>query len=449
MTAVLCGFASVLISDLLADATPAELILVTLVAGGALLLWGSFRLVKRDWFHPSAFPLIYLAFVLTLPLVYVVLFDQQIERVTASDVSPTLVVVFALTLLGVAGGIVPGLRLARDRTATRPRAIDYDRMRALGRVALVLAVALRAYDVYRSSGQVYGYGSVNFGLDSTITTTGDFLFFGGIILVIVGNAMRRSQIATPTDAVLAAAFVVPTLVSGSRGELIAPALFALWARHTYVRPIAVSRAAAFSIATVLIFQGVAGVRAGDEFFAGADQAIERSVTSIGTPVGITSTLLERVPSSEPYRHGGTYLAAVERQLPGALSVALLGPPVDTASFRYREIIGFASPNAGFGFSLPSEGYLNFGVPGVLFAALGVGWLLGFAYRRVASPPTRALNLLYPILIATLPLSFRGDALLQIKTVLYPMMLLFVAYKVCGQSGDKTYRRALSSAPQPL
>jgi hypothetical protein len=143
-----------------------------------------------------------------------------------------------------------------------------------------------------------------------------------------------------------------------------------------------------------------------------------------------------VPDSEPLRLGSTYVAALQRQLPGPIALEILGPPTDTASFELRQMLGFYDPDAGFGFSLPAEGFLNFGLVGVVGACVVTGLLLGGSYaRRPAGLPDRALHVLYPLIVASLPLSLRADAVQQIKTVLYPMVFAAVVFALARQ-GDE-------------
>jgi hypothetical protein len=118
-------------------------------------------------------------------------------------------------------------------------------------------------------------------------------------------------------------------------------------------------------------------------------------------------------------HGSTYMAALFRQLPGPVQVALFGPPRTTGSYVYRDLIDFHDPNGRSAFSLPSESYLNYGLAGSFIVALIVGSLFGWAYRRAAAVPSKALHVLSPILVATLPLSLRGMLSCRSSSVLYP------------------------------
>ena len=147
--------------------------------------------------------------------------------------------------------------------------------------------------------------------------------------------------------------------------------------------------------------------------------------AIGTPSFDVSEIVRRVPAAHDYELGSTYLAGLERRLPSPIANRLFGTPDDTGAYVFRKILGFADPNVGFGFSLPSEGYLNFGFIGSFASALLLGVVLGFAFMRQVAPPRRALHLLYPMLVSTLPLAVRSDALGQIKWILYPSLIVAV------------------------
>ena len=233
------------------------------------------------------------------------------------------------------------------------------------------------------------------------------------------------MLGTREDYALFAIFVVATFLAGRRGELVAPAIFALWVYHTRIRPIRVATAVLMVLAVALVFQGVSGARVGFSFYGGAGVALNRTASSLGTPIFITSKLIERVPSRVPFARGETYLAALERQLPSPVSIALFGPPTNTGAFKFREILNYGDPNSGFGFSLPSEAYLNFGLGGALLIGGLVGLLFGYAYRRQGPDPTSAVHYLYPVLLATLPLGLRSDALTEIKMVAYPMIAIAI------------------------
>ena len=206
----------------------------------------------------------------------------------------------------------------------------------------------------------------------------------------------------------------------------------LWAHHTYVK-----RLRAWTLALLIVFVlGVfttVGYEREPTGTVGRPSVLQSSLVDIASPTFITANVVSDVPAEHPYYLGTTYLAAWERQLPGFIANRILGSPATattpTGSFAYRDLIGFTNPNQGYGFAFPAESYINFGMPGVFLTGAGLGWLLAWSYRRCRADPSRAIHLLYPVLISTLPDGFRTDALGELKMVLYPMIILaLVLYK---------------------
>lgn len=423
-----CGAAVVVTAEsLISDDVFTRLAFGSAAGVLVVLALASVRLGRRDWFHPFGFPLLYVGFALYAPLLYIGGTGQELLGIGPDDLSPTLVAIAILTIAGVVVGLFASLRLTPDLASEHLYQPDPQRLKAFGTAALVVAVGSRAYITVSTFGEPYGLGSVVFGGLSSVETLANFLFFAGVLLVTISNVRLYGRVWTGWDLAFAASFIGSALLSGSRGELVAPVLFALWAHHSFVRPLRLRHALVATLAIVIVFQGTAGTRAGEAFIEDRASVVERTLGSVGIPVQVTHLLLEHMPRQGGFEHGATYAAALERQLPGPVGRAVLGPPADTGTFVLRDLIGFSNRNAGFGFAFPAEAFLNFGLPGVLLGGVFLGGLLGFAYKRQADPPSRALHFLYPLLIATLPLSFRADAVAQIKSVLYPMILLGMVF----------------------
>ncbi len=410
------------------DSSRLAVVAVGAIATYLILIRG--LVVRRDWFHPLVFPVVYFAISLFVPLLYLVILNQPLSSLRPTAVTTTLVAVFSASLGGLILGAVGGLRVKVLRETPRERALDYHRLRWTARLSLLAALPPRGYSVITKIGQPYGQGQFDFGITKTLDNVAVALFLVGVILSVLANVRLSGRLAGRWELLLAGAFVVITLASGSRGELIAPALFVVWAQHRWVRPIRLRHAVALLAAVVLLFQGVAGVRKDQPFWDGAAAAAERTLIAVGVPLQVTSAVIRAVPDSYAFRQGSTYVAAVKRQLPSPVANRLFGNPDDTGSFVVREVTGFSDPNQGQGFALPAEGYLNFGLPGALLSALLVGALLGVAYRQQASIASRWQHLLYPVVLTALPYGLRADALAQIKQVLYPLALLGAALWLC-------------------
>jgi oligosaccharide repeat unit polymerase len=433
----LLGFLTAALVGQLHGASKVELTVVALVVTLVLAAAGSIaHLPTRDWFHPLAFPFLYVALSMVGPLIYLVVLREPLNSTQPSDISITVVAVVAGTIVGFGAGILAGLGLVSRRPTYRTdstdhtygRTPDFGRLRLIGRAAFCLSLPMFLVVIVPRLGQPYGTGYVAFGLANALGNAANFLVFAGTICIVIANVNLRGRVTSRIDLYLFGAFAVIVLMSGGRGKLIAPFLFAFIIHHSCVRKVRFGRAFIAVAIVLIIFQGITGSRTGKPFFSGLNPSVQRILGSIDEGVALTAQLVKIVPSPFHYTHGTTYRAAVIRQLPGPIAVALLGPPTDTAAFVYRRLISFNNPNSGFGFSLPSEGYLNFGVAGAVGAAVLSGLIFGAAYRRrFTSVSDRPSSFLYPILVATLSYSFRSDALTEIKDVLYPMLFLWLAY----------------------
>lgn len=424
---------AVVIGGLVGSTPPTAVVVlaagVALCAGVPIWAGGSGR--GLDLFHPLVAPFAYLAIAVLLPPAYMIAAQRTVAGIRPNSVSFTLALVLTLTVVVWAAGVLAGLRITRRGTTGNVEEVRWDRILLLGRMGLLAAIGLRLYSTGSDWGLPYGTGSVNFGEAGAVQNATDLISFAAPVLVVLGHLRLRGAVAGRFDLVVFAAFVVVTLASGSRGELLVPVIFAMWAHQRWVRPLPIRGVAVAAVVTAVVFQGVQGVRAGDSPVASPRAATERTLTALGVPMQVTALTTGNVPTKAGYRHGATYLEAVKRQIPGVLAVRIWGPPRDTGSFVLRRIIRFNNPNAGLGYALPAESYLNFGIPGAAVIAALVGALFAFAYRKQDVPaPTRAIHVLYGLLVATLPISLRADALLQIKSVLYPMLALVLALAAC-------------------
>jgi hypothetical protein len=95
---------------------------------------------------------------------------------------------------------------------------------------------------------------------------------------------------------------------------------------------------------------------------------------------------------------------------------------------YRELVGFTDPTQGWGFSEPTEAYLNFGFIGVLILAAAIGWLFGrsFLWASASDRRGRFATYVYPLLISYLPFGLRSDALGQLKSIIYPLVIVGIS-----------------------
>jgi hypothetical protein len=246
-----------------------------------------------------------------------------------------------------------------------------------------------------------------------------------LILILTAHRLaRRDALMARLDWVLVAVLIVATGAHGSRGNAIELLLIVTLA-HAYRRRkvfAVVAGATVMAVFGVVVLQ-YRSAEAGHTVTTGAAQILIGDMTVAAFSTGATAAV---VPRDVPYAHGSTLVAALERQLPSPIANRMFGPPDDTAASRFRELIGFTNQNAGIGYSIPAEGYLNFGRIGVLGICLLLGLAFAWAYARFDFSVGRTSRLLYAVLVAVLPFGLRSDSLGLIKSVLYSAILIQLA-----------------------
>lgn len=415
-----------------------------LAAGSALPLFVIHKVARREWFHPLVFPVIYLAVGLFAAPIWEVIANRDLSgEFTLADLTGGLITVMGLTYIGFGGGVSAALFGRRpppiDRAAVP---LDWGFVRRVGGIVLVVSIAIDVVRRTITAGTTYGANQTTATSASAIASVAYGAIFISIILITVGNAqLGRRFVLRRIDLLGLGSYAFLSLWIGNRGELLAPLLFALWAQHTYIRKIRVWQLVAMTTLVLVVFAAAGQAREGTTAtHTGVGQS---SINNISSTDFITANVLPLVPAEHHFYHGSTYLAAIERQLPGPLANAVFGPPATTTTptgaYAYRQLIAFGNPNLGFSFAFPPEAYINFGMTGVLIMAALLGALFGWAYRRCRHDPRRALHLLYPILLAVLPAGLRDDSLGEMKIVLYPMVTLLVVLYLARRRAQRPER----------
>lgn len=391
----------------------------------------SLSILRRDWFHPLVAPVMYVLFALMAPLLYLSFSRRPIGEVTSHDASALTTLVIGFCGLGFVLGVRLVLMSMRNWQTGHPNAFGmrHVRLRWLGRMLLLVALIARILVISQQLGRAYGQGSVRSGGIMVLDNVASICFFSGFVLTVLGNVVLRSRVLGKSEAILSCLYLLSALYVGNRSEFIAPAILILFSQHEFVRRMRLGGLAASTLFVLLVGQIVLGTRSGILPELAPQPVIERVLVDYVSPVFITNEIVTVVPLVSPFRGGSTYFAGLKRQLPSPIANAMFGPTDDTGSFVFRSLIGFQSQDAGFGFSLPSEGYLNFGIPGGLGAGFAAGAITAYAYRRWNKNISRPINVLYPIILATLPLNLRTDLLGQVKSILYPMVLVWLAFRL--------------------
>lgn len=253
-----------------------------------------------------------------------------------------------------------------------------------------------------------------------------------VLLIAVARRQQRWPFGF-ADLTIIAIFLVLQALNGDRASSIAIVLtvsIALVLRRESdgrLRPLILGLAAIGSLAYVtstLRTQEVAPSASGLGF-------IETTLQDFVSIPYTTGVVLQNVELSGA-AGGTTVIAALIRQLPSPLATRLIGPVDDTGTFVFREMVGIGS-SQGWGFSIPAEGALNFGMWGLIVASWLYGTLLRWLYSRASLKAGRAMSLCYFVAFATLPFAWRSDALGAIKGILYPAIFMAIVLAFARQN----------------
>jgi hypothetical protein len=273
-------------------------------------------------------------------------------------------------------------------------------------------------------GAVHSRGLHQFATSPTGTLSAliDPTEISALVLILLAHRLAgRDKLLAPLDWLLVGALILVTGAHGSRGNAIA-LLLVLTLAHAYRRRRVVAvvvGAAVIAVFGVVVLQ-YRSAEAGRTVTAGAAQILIGDMTVAAFSTGATAAV---VPRTVPYARGATLGAALERQLPSPIANRIFGPPDDTAARRFRQLIGFTNQNSGIGYSIPAEGYLNFGRFGVFGICLLLGLAFAWAYARFDVTVARTGALLYAVLVAVLPFGLRSDSLGLVKSILYTAILI--------------------------
>ncbi|MFC4553889.1 O-antigen polysaccharide polymerase Wzy [Georgenia faecalis] len=375
-----------------------------------------------DIFHPLIFPLGYAAVSFLLPAWSILVDGAAPLGFTAKQMHPQTAYYMFLAVLAFGLGLGVTTRKVRSNARQldwRPPEFARTQMQ-VARLLLLVPLGLSVWNLVRGGLGARGLNQTDYGLMSTV---GAFALIVTPLAVVMLTTAHRERgkrgILPASDWALLISLAVLSGYAGNRGAMIAIAIVLLYAitrkRTSPIKVAAGFGAVLVAVAAVVNYRSAVVSRS--EFALD----LEATVTDLGVATFTTGITAQQVPDTMPFAGGGTYAAAVARQLPSPIANALFGPPDDTGSQAFRDMLSFTNPHQGFGYSLPAEGYLNFGTVGLVAACFIFGLVVARSHSRAAWPANTSSALLYPVVLAALPMALRSDALGTIKSVLYPLI----------------------------
>lgn len=433
-----------------------QLALASGLAYGCIAL-GAVRSVRAvggiDFFHPLIFPLIYVSTSFLVPVWVTFWLDSPVGSFARdTPLANNTPVLLLLGVLGFAlGAAVPWKTKPsskEDRESGRIQRVA-GAVLVSGRVLALFALALAIRELYLGGVAVRALNQTTYTLDDSISVLTKLSSIAtAVVLVGAHSALQSPKLLSRIDWAFILSILIATGLRGDRNAAISVILVLAFtaARHGgSLKPVIGGFVAAVTFMVVVLRyrNSVRGVEAGD--------GIMEILLGDLAPAGFsTSAVAAVVPEIYPYEWGSTIVAALVRQLPGPVANWLFGPPTDTGSSKFREIIGYSNPNGGVGFSLPAEGYLNFGPAGIVILCAVVGGFCAWAYARSEVRSTRPRAHLYTVVIAVLPFALRTDLLGFTKSILYTFIIVAVVFSFAvAVSPQESRPRRTSNKKMPV
>ena len=407
--------------------------------------------------HPLVGPSLFLAYFLLAPLGYIAVTGQNLQFVPARALNAPTTVALCGTVILYACGVVVGLRRRTDSTPIRDGVgqgsgiVMKTKISVLiGRFLLVAALLAKVYQ-WAVEGPVftrtYGANQMDYTINTSIAVAGGALVAVGCLLVMFGNTAVRGRPLLLVDWALVGTLpLISGFILGLRSEIIAPVIIYLWFRLRIGKRIHVGWVFGGIIVAAGAFLAIAQYRTRGTGAVPGSSLVENLIVETSSPVLLTANVIRLVPSEHAFYVGSTYLEAIKYMLPGPVARALFGNPEATGSAAYRDLINYTKEGQGWGFALPTEAYLNFGFLGIALVALAVGWGFGRAFivGRGQVDAGRLQGYIYPLLISYLPFGIRSDALGQMKSIIYPLVIIAVVLFVSGQIAKRMRAVGLQS-----
>jgi len=374
---------------------------------------------RLDVFHPLIFPTAYVGIACLAPTAWIWLGGGDLGYIQARYMSERTPLMMALSAIGfVLGSMVPFARRHAAQIRDDPKFFGI-----AGRLLLLLPLILAFRDVLGRAVQSRGQGQDVFTISDSINAAGLIVAPAAVGMILVSRYKRNLRLLGASDTIMIGLLISMLGLNGRRGASIAIVLIILVmvtrrSGTTKYAALGLAGAALFSIAVVVYRTLVAGGSTALSLIA----MPLRDLGSVAFTTGATDLALRE----GGHFGGSTILAGLLRQLPSPIANRLFGPPLDTGAQVFRHITGRTSGSQGYGFSLPAEGVLNFGLIGPFFTSLVAGALLAWLYCLFDVRSSRAIELLYPIAVGTLPFAWRSDTLGAVKGVLYPAVIFWMA-----------------------
>ncbi len=258
---------------------------------------------------------------------------------------------------------------------------------------------------------------MNSGQSRWFGTFGDLGILSGFVLLAF--ASKRWSIVSCIFIILS---LLPLFLVGKRGEFIVTIAALIIILHKKGFKIRLSAAFAGIALVLFSIPVLRNIRGGVQAFS--DILLLDPFYEMGIQIRTVSYTLQAFSEgATEFWLGQSYFDAFMRTIPNIFGLRSIvgGSAADSPSSWLTET--FNPGGAGLGNSLIAEGYLNFGIIGVIAVPFLIGYFLKrFDERAVLSPKTLAI---YGILMKSLFWMVRNDSFVVIKPFCWMLCMLYV------------------------
>lgn len=272
-----------------------------------------------------------------------------------------------------------------------------------------------------------------------------FFMMGFGIYIIAVALIHRRLFAGKLGISLFLGYLILIALEGDRGPFVTIGLILLLVRHYLIKPIRFKVLAVFVVCALFVFTFIGIVRNVTSFDVSKMTEEYRYVSQTGqvqwfTPfvemggsVRTTNQTVALLDGEEyPRMHGITYVLSVLRIVPflqGFYS-RHFGGTTPSAWLTYV-LFGGSENAAGTGFSIPTEGYLNFGMPGVIIQMMIIGVLMRKIYEKFMRSHSPVASFVFFVSLGLFMVSVRGETNLFFATIVHVIILAFLLKLVLG------------------
>ena len=402
----------------------ANFMLALVIIAYGIFFAASTRRKLQDPFETDVIYLLYFGFYCVVPLV---LSACKPDRFDQRLLDPQLQIYTMISMLGVFVGMQSPLfrRLSSSDLgidgAWDPREAKKVAwgMMALGLVLLALLIQTVGISTYLSSRYV----------DIYVAERGKGYLVAGIFLIEIGILVLALSTAEFRKRLNLSAFAIGLFVClcylriGRRGVVLSIGVGLLLIYHFFYKPIRWKAVGVMVIAAFAAFVVVGQARAyseqGWEGMVAAvreDLVLEDAWGAFMEPNSVQVSfreVMQYIPAQSPYRWGMSYIEGFEALIPEKIHPDR--PLTSSQWFAYFYDPQTAAQGGGFSFSIFAEGYMNFGLIGVLLVGVVEGALVRRCVEfRWAAPANKSRLLIVAAVATQLPYFIRGEFASMLK-----------------------------------